>query len=224
MDPVFRQIAAVARKDLKSEVRTRYALNSLGMFVVITVAVVAFASAGERLTAGLASGLFWVSMFFTAVTGLGRSFISEEERGTSLLLRLTVTPTSVYFGKLLVNVLISVVSNLLLAGLLFAMLSDLRVGSQSGFFVVILLSSFGFASALTLIAALIARAGAKGALYPVLAFPVLLPLIILGVDLMRRSMLGGRLEDMGGDLLLTALYTTSLILVGYVLFEFLWRE
>src|ERR1043165_8127045 len=100
----LQQSIAVLRKDFRSELRSRYALNSLGMFVVITVAALAFALSSERhLSLSVISALLWISMFFTAVTGLGRSFISEEERGTTLLLRLSVPPTPVYFGKLALN-------------------------------------------------------------------------------------------------------------------------
>jgi heme exporter protein B len=194
------------------------------MFVVITVAVMAFSIGIERLGSGIAAALIWVSMFFTAVTGLGRSFISEEERGTTLLLRLTLPSTPVYFGKLLVNVVLSLVSNLLLSLLFLVMMGGAEVKSPGGFFVIVAISSIGFACALTIIAALIARSGSKGALYPVLGFPVILPLVILGVDLLRRSMSGIALAKMTDDILLLVLYIAALLLVSYLLFDLVWKE
>lgn len=224
MAPLIRQTLAVARKDFRSELRTRYALNSLAMFVVVTVSVMAFSAGSERLTSGIAAALIWVSMFFTAVTGLGRSFISEEERGTTLLLRLTLPSTPVYFGKLLVNIALSLLSNIFLALLFLVMMGGVDVKSPGGFVLIVATSSLGFAGALTIIAALIARSGAKGALYPVLAFPVILPLVILGVDLLRRAMLGITLANMADDLLLLGLYTVALMLVSYFLFDLIWKE
>ncbi len=224
MAPFIRQTLAVARKDLRSELRTRYALNSLAMFVVVTVAVIAFSAGTERLSNGIASALIWVSMFFTAVTGLGRSFISEEERGTTLLLRLTVPSTPVYFGKLLVNIALSLLSNTFLSVLFLLMMGSAGVKSPGTFVAIVGVSSLGFAGALTIIAALIARSGAKGALYPVLAFPVLLPLVILGVDLLRRSMMGITFANMADDILLLVLYTASVMLVSYFLFDLIWKE
>lgn len=221
---LIRQTLAVARKDLRSELRTRYALNSLAMFVVVTVSVMAFSAGTERMSNGIASALIWVSMFFTAVTGLGRSFISEEERGTTLLLRLTLPSAPVYFGKLLVNILVALTSNTLLALLFLVMMGSVQVKSPGAFVLIVAISSFGFAGALTIIAALIARSGAKGALYPVLAFPVILPLVILGVDLLRRAMLGITLGNMADDLLLLVLYTVALKLVSFFLFDLIWKE
>lgn len=221
---LLKQTLAVARKDLRSEIRTRYALSSLGMFVVVTVAVMAFSTGDEHIAGAIAAGLIWVTMFFTAVTGLGRSFVSEEERGTSLLLRLTASSGPVYLGKLIVNMLLSLLANTLIAFLFLLLINGVRVGSPVAFMVVIVASSLGFAASLTIIAAIIARASAKSALYPVLAFPIVLPLILLGVDLLGRAMERTTLAALGSDLMLLGLYTLSLIILSYVLFDILWKE
>jgi len=75
-------IFAIFLKDLKSELRTRYALNALFMFVVVTISVILFSTAGESLGGTLLSGLLWVVIFFSAMSGLSRTFVSEEDRGT----------------------------------------------------------------------------------------------------------------------------------------------
>lgn len=224
MPSFIRQTIAVARKDFRSEIRTRHALNALGMFVVVNVAVMAFSVGSERISAGIAAALIWISMFFTAVTGLGRSFVGEEERGTSLLLRLTVPPWPVYCGKLIVNIVLSLAGNLVLALLFLAMMGGADVKAPGAFVTIVAISSLGFAGALTIIAALIARAGSKGALLPVLGFPIILPQIVLGTDLLRRAMAGIEIGLMGDDLLLLALYTAALMLSGFLLFDFIWRE
>ena len=95
---------AVVSKDLKSEVRTRYALNALMMFVVTAVAVIMFALRGDQPSSGVLAGMFWVVVFFTGMSGLGRSFVAEEERGTALTLQLVASSSAIYFGKLLFNV------------------------------------------------------------------------------------------------------------------------
>ncbi len=219
-----RQALAIARKDLQSELRTRYALNSLAMFTVVVVSVLTFSLGAERLSASATSGLIWVSMFFAAVTGLGRSFISEEERGTIFLLRLTVSSTPVYFGKLLVNTGLALFGNLIIGLLFLLLIPGVAVESFWLFIFFIGLSSLGFAAALTIIAAIIARSSGKSALYPVLGFPVLLPQIILGVDLLRRAISGKNISTMWDDILLIALYTGLLIVLSYILFDILWKE
>jgi heme exporter protein B len=220
----LRQTLAVARKDFRSELRTRYALNALAMFVVVVVAVMSFAAGGEQLSAEISAGLMWIAMFFTGVTGLGRSFVSEEERGTFMLLRLSVPSTPVYFGKLLVNLVLALLANSLIALLFLLLMTGAVVKSPAAFLVVVILSSFGFAAALTIIAAIISRSSSKGTLYPVISFPVVLPLIILGVDLLRRSIQGIGLEKLLDNMLMLGIYTAVLVIVSYILFDLLWKE
>jgi heme exporter protein B len=220
----LRQVIAVAGKDFRSELRTRYALNALAMFVVVVVSVMSFSAGGERLSAEVSAGLIWVGMFFTAVTGLGRSFVSEEERGTFMLLRLTVSSTPVYFGKLLVNLVLALLSNTLIALLFMLLMSSVSVKSPGALVVIVLLSSVGFAAALTIIAAIIARSSSKGTLYPVVSFPMVLPLIILGVNLLRRAISGVAMEEMVDNILLLAMYSLIVVIVSYILFDLLWKE
>ncbi|MCE7933410.1 MAG: ABC transporter permease [Chlorobi bacterium CHB2] len=218
-------MAAVAAKDLRSELRTRFALNSLAMVVVVTVGVLVYAVREEvRVPVGVASGMLWVSMFFTSVTGLGRTFVSEEERGTVLLLRLTTSAIPVYFGKLLVNLLLAIGTNLMV-GLLYLFLStNVSLGSPFALLVVLLLCSIGFAASLTIVSAIIARSSSKSALFPVLCFPILLPLMVLGIDLLGRSFAGAGLGVMAAPLLLLFLYAVLVVVASYILFDFLWKE
>lgn len=224
MSNQLQQTIAVARKDLQAEMRSRYALNALGMFVVVSVAVMAFAAGIERLSPAVAAGLIWVTMFYAATTGLGRSFVSEEERGTTLLLRVTVASSPVYFGKLVINLALALVTNFTIALLFLVMMSGVVAKSLPAFLMVIIMSSFGFAATLTIIAAIIARSSSKGALYPVLGFPVILPLMILGVDLLERSMLGDGVAELGVALPMLGVYSGAVIAVSYVLFDLLWKE
>jgi heme exporter protein B len=39
----------------------------------------------------------WVVIFFGAMSGLSRTFVTEEERGTAMTLQLLASPSAVYF-------------------------------------------------------------------------------------------------------------------------------
>ncbi|MDX1440074.1 MAG: heme exporter protein CcmB, partial [Rubricoccaceae bacterium] len=81
---------AVFQKDARLELRTRFALNALGLFVIAAVLVVRFAVGNSELSHETQAALLWIVILFAAVVGLGRAFIVEEERGTVLLLRLAL--------------------------------------------------------------------------------------------------------------------------------------
>jgi heme exporter protein B len=104
------------------------------------------------------------------------------------------------------------------------MMTGVVVQSGVSFLAVVLMSSLGFAAALTIIAAIIARSSSKGALYPVLGFPVILPLMILGTDLLERAMLGDAVSSLANGLGMLALYTAAIIAVSWILFDLLWKE
>ena len=71
---------AVLRKDAASEFRTRYALNSLFLFTVTTLSIILFAFQSSPVPLQVHAGLLWVLIFFAAMSGLSRAFITEEER------------------------------------------------------------------------------------------------------------------------------------------------
>lgn len=219
-----RRFIAVLSKDLRSELRTRYGITALVLFVVTSVVLVVFAAADEPMPRPIAAAVLWVVMFYTAMTGLGRGFISEEERGTSLLLRMSTDPTSVYFGKLVVNIIQSVTSNLLAALLFLFFMSRVNVGNPALLLMCVGAGSVGLASALTIVSAIVAKAGAKNALLPILSFPVLLPLIMPGVDVMLSAFAGVSVGEAAGSLGLMLSFTGIVIIMSWFVFDYIWCE
>jgi len=87
-----------------------------------------------------------------------------------------------------------------------------------------LLSSIGLAAATTIISALISKAGSKNALFPVLAFPVLLPLIFIGISLTIDSIEGISLAKASNNLNMLVVYSGLNIILSYYLFDYIWQE
>jgi len=192
--------------------------------VVTTISILVFATAGVDFDTSVASGLVWVIMFFGAMTGLGRSFISEEERGTVLQLKLVSTSTAVFFGKLFFNSFLSVFLNSFAVILFYLMFNKAKCNSPDMFIISYLLGSLGIAAASTIISAIIAKANTKGALFPILSFPILLPLLLFGIESTRMAMDGSTFESLRNNFQLMAAYTGIVIVVSYILFDFLWKE
>lgn len=220
----MRGVAAVFSKDLYSELRTRYALNSLIMFVVVTLSIILFSTAGESVSPSLAAGILWIIIFFAAMSGLSRSFVSEEERGTTMTLQLWVKPSSVLLGKLAFNAVLIYVLNILIISVYLLTMQSFRVQTPFIFFVTILLGSFGLASASTFIAAIISKANSKGTLYPVLSFPILLPLLMSVIDATRLSVDGASVFEAFDDFKIMLSYAVVVTTAAIVLFDFVWRD
>ena len=194
------------------------------MFLVVTVVTIAF-SADSRISAGFMSAFFWITLFFGTITGLSRSFISEEERGTSLLLRLYAKPESVFWGKLLYNQLLSLMLGLTASVVFVFFFQEFTVKDLGLFLLQLLLGLSGTASIITILSVLVARASQKGALLPVLALPLLFPLVIAVTDATRITMeLPNAWGGVQGDILILFTFDIALVLISYVVFPFVWRE
>jgi heme exporter protein B len=215
---------ALFKKDFHSELRTRYAINSLAMFIIVAISVILFAVGQEKISEGLAGGLFWVVIFFTAMSGLARAFVSEEERGTSLTLQLIAAPSTVFSGKLVFNIILVFCMNTVIALLYAALFESFVIQNFSLFIIAFVIGNIGLAVSSTIIAAIIAKAGAKGTLYPVLSFPILLPLILTSVQLTLFALDGTSIEDAKFELAIVVSYDVIMLTVSYMLFDFIWKD
>jgi heme exporter protein B len=171
------------------------------------------------------SALFWVTLFFGGMTGLSRAFVSEEERGTSIALRLYARSGSVYFGKLAYNMLLML--SLGLTGVLFFLFffRDFHPTDWSIFLLQLALGAIGIASVSTILSALIGRAAQKGALLPVLALPLLMPLVIATTDATRITLeVHDAWAGARGDVLILFSFDVAVTLVSYVLFDLIWKD
>ncbi|NCS88102.1 MAG: ABC transporter permease [Ignavibacteria bacterium CG2_30_36_16] len=215
---------ALFRKDLHSELRTRYAVNSLAMFIIVAISVILFSIGQERINENLTAGLYWVVIFFSAMSGLARAFVSEEERGTSLTLQLIASPSTVFSGKLIFNLALVFAMNTVISLLYAALFEGFVLQNFVLFLITFVLGNIGLAVSSTIIAAIIAKAGSKGTLYPVLSFPILLPLILTSVSLTLNSINGTSFEDSIFEIAIVACYDIIMISTSYMLFDFIWKD
>lgn len=216
---------AVFEKDIKLELRARYAINMLLLFALGALVVMAFAVGPTPLSARVQAALLWTVLLFAAAVGLGRAFISEEERGTMLLLQLNLRPGAVYAGKLLVNFALLLVLNLVAVGA-FVVLLRVEIVWPGLLMLTLVLGSIGLAGATTLLSALIARAaGGRGALLPVLLFPVLIPLLLSAVEATRSALLVAEGWSTATDELLTLVgFGGAVITAAVLLFDYIWLD
>ena len=211
-------------KDSRSELRTRYALNALFMFVVTALSVILFSLGSESVSNDVLAGMLWVIIFFSSMSGLYRTFVSEEERGTVFTLQLVARATPVYVGKLLFNFVLTLSLNVVIALLYSLLISNFVVLSPGIFWTTIILGSCAIASSSTIIAAIIAKAHTRGTLYPVLSFPIMLPMLMTVIKATQLSIEGAFFTEALGEFQILISYTVVIIAVSVILFEFVWKD
>jgi heme exporter protein B len=220
---MWKQALAICKKDFRSEIRTRYSINGLIMFIIVTISIIKFSLGEEKLSNELHAGLLWIIIFFSNSSGLSRVFVAEEDRGTSFVLKLTSSPKSVFLGKLIFNTTLSFTINIFVV-LLFLVTMEVKIGSYGSFFLIILLGNFGLSSVMTIIAALISKSNSKGSLYPVLSFPLLLPLLLSTINGTWLSFEGSDISALSSELQIIVSYSVVIITASFLLFEIIWNE
>ena len=217
------EAAAVFAKDWRSELRTRYALNTLALFAFTTLVVVSVSlgpmGVSESQGTAVLPVLLWLILLFAAAAGLPRSFVHEEETQTATALRLAATPSALFCGKLAYCLTLVIALEALITPVFLAMM-NLSVDSPLLLVLVLAAGGYGLAAGSTLVAAIIAQARGKGTLFSVLAFPVLLPLLLLAVELTRQAV-GG--DPAGVALAQLILYDASVTVAGLMLFPAVWN-
>jgi heme exporter protein B len=221
---------AVFIKDVRSELRTRAALATILLFAVVTLVLVALTvpTRGAQLVqAGvdtaarhfLLSALLWVILFFSAMAGLPRTFVKEEELRTAAILRLTARPGAVLAGKLLFNAaLILLVVAALLP--LFLIFFTPQVADWPLVLGHVVAGSLAMAGSATILGAIVARAGGKTYLMLPLAFPILLPVLYFAVNGTASAMGGNE----GNQLVPLVSYTVAMVTLSAMLFEKVWTD
>ncbi len=218
------KISALLAKDLKSELRTRYAISSILLFVLTAVSIIVFSLAQEKISPLLYAGILWILMFFSAMTGLSKAFVSEEERGTSLLLSVYTDSITVFFGKLIFNMILSLTLNLFALLLFIVFIMQEVVYAPFLLILTVILGSIGIASASNIISAIIAKANTKNALFPVLSFPILIPLIIVGIETTQSCFQMNSNIDVLSNFQMMIAYIGVVVIASFLLFDFVWKE
>lgn len=176
-------------KEFVSEYRNRYACSVILAFSVITVTSISISLANSALSEETESVLLWIIIFFSAMAGLGRVYSTEKDNNTLSTLRIYCCPQAIVFSKIVFNTVL-LLGIACLTVLLFAAFFTLRVKDWVLFTVTIWLGVSGMAVVSTLMASLAAEARGTHALFTVINFPLLMPLLLTVTDLTTRSLQG----------------------------------
>ena len=171
-------LAAVIEKDLRLAWRNRAGWLSAAAFA--TIAVLTYSFAFELATGDirpLLPGVLWTTFLFAGVFAAGQAFQEEVEDGTfDALLMSPVSPTMMFVGKLIANLtalLVIEFAQLTLATILF----DVRLLTLELAGIVVV-GTVGYVSLTTLLATMGGSVRGRSVLLPVLALPLLIPLLI----------------------------------------------
>ncbi|NMB55163.1 MAG: ABC transporter permease [Leptolinea sp.] len=220
----FTSLGAVLGKDLAAEWRSRELISGMLVFAILILFIFNFAlELDPHTSAGLSSGILWVTLIFSGTTGLNRSMISEKDRGSlDGLLLAPVDRSAIFFGKVLANWIFMILTAAVLLplyGLLFSV-NLLNFGLIS----IIVIGTAGYALTGTLLAALALPSRTHDLLLPVLLFPVIVPLLLACVKASSGFLQGYSCAELQPWLALLIAYDIIFLVLGWFFFEPLMEE
>jgi heme exporter protein B len=163
--------------------------------------------------------ILWLIVLFAVTAGLPRLFVAEEETHTATALRLAATPSALFCGKLAYGFTVVLALEALITPLFLAMV---QMEARRPWLLVAALAAGGYGLSVgsTLVAAMVAQARGRSALFAVLLLPVLVPGLLFAVQLTRAAVAG---ETPGQELQMLLLYDATLTVAGLMLFPPVWN-
>lgn len=215
---MFRDAVLVAGKDLRIEARSRVALNQIVPFAVLVLVLFAFALDPDRgVLVRASAGLFWLTVVFSTLLAVQRSFAVESADGAIDGLRLTgLDPAGIFLGKAAaVAAQLALLEGVLGLGVVFLYNTDL-----SGFGLLAMTcvtATIGLAAAGTLYGVLAAGLRVRETLLPLLLIPVVAP-VVLSATRASEAALAGTPADGWPWLRLLATFAVIYLAVGALAF------
>ena len=228
----------IAIKDLRSEARAKEVAPAMALFALTLIFITSFALppgagrapvplpvAGGVAALEIAGTLLWTALLFASITGFGKtaSFEHEGSRMEALLLS-PVDPAAIFVGKALANFAFMTMVELVMLPV-FIVLVDIRVTDLFPQIIgVVIGTNIGMACIGTLFGAASQYARARSLVLPLLAFPVLLPLVLAASRLTSSLLLTGGVSGQSRWFILMAIYDLIFTTIGIVTYEFVVQE
>src|SRR5713226_3998214 len=192
---------AVARKDLRSEWRTRELVPALAQFVVLALVIANFGfQIDSRNAPAIAPGVLWMALVFAGLVAFGRAFAAEREQASlEAMLMTPAAPAAIFAGKALAAALLLIVCE---AVLLPALTLFFGTPLTPQVISAVLVATIGMAALGCLFAAMVARIRARELLLPLLTLPLWSRFIIAGGQAVQSAMgLPGNYQEAVGLLI-----------------------
>jgi heme exporter protein B len=225
MTGFLRQVAVIAAKDLRAELRTKEAINGSLAFSLVILLLFSFAfdPTGDT-TREISGGLLWIVFAFAGTLILNRSFARELPNDClDALIAAPISGAALFLGKAIANYVLLLAMELISLPV-FGIFYNVRwTGQFPELMLVLLLGTWALTVLGTMTSALTVNIRLREVMLPLLTYPVLVP-ALMGAMQLTMALIAGKPIDadnvmwlkmlIGFDVIYTAV---SLVLVETVL-------
>lgn len=211
-------------KEFILELRRKSVISGIALYMLslIFICYLTFSLRHNAINEATWSALFWLTILFSVVNTVAKSFIGEK-KGISIYYYALASPQAIIISKIIYNAILCFV--LSLAGyVLFHLFIDNPIQDQGLFLLTLLLTSIGFSGALTLISGIAARANNSNILMAVLSFPIVISILLMAIRI-TKNVLDGIDRTASHDELLNLLAINGILTtLAILLFPYIWRS
>jgi heme exporter protein B len=214
--------AAILRKELRLELRTFESIPGLALFSVTTFVVFHFGLDRSSVDGDLAAGILVVTILFAGMLGLNRLYVADEEQGGfDGFLLAPVDRTWLFVAKAIALFAYLVILELVAVPAFGLLLLGPGLGQAlPGLIIVLLLTNLGFAIIAALVGALAVRTRARDLVGPLIALPLLVPVVIGTAQALEPLLLADGAGPLPGRwLLVLGLYDLVFGLLAVAVFD-----
>lgn len=194
----------------------------LYLFSTAFICYLTFSLRQNQITPLVWSALFWITILFTVINTIAKSFIGEK-KGRDIYYFSIASPEAIIISKIIYNFLLTLI--LSFAGFaLFILLLKNPIVDINLFCLVIVLSAMGFSSSLTLLSGIAAKANNSNILMAVLSFPIIISVLLITVKITKNCIDGLDRSVSTNDLLTLLAINCLVTAASYLLFPYIWRS
>jgi heme exporter protein B len=222
--PFIQAVLAILRKDLRTELRSRELVSSMGLFALLSILIFSFALELDRIARQEAiSGVLWVTVVFASILGLNRSLAMERDQGNlDAMLLAPINRAAIFLGKLVGNYLFALAVGLLLLPVMTILFNMPLI--QPWLLLVLLLGTLGFSTIGTLLATMTVQTRARESLLPIVMLPVALPVLLASVRASTNILTNAPVDDWIAWPQILVVVDMIYLVLCFLLFEFVIEE
>jgi len=216
------RIIELIKKDILIEFRQKHTLYGILLYIASTIFVI-YLSLSENPDTSVWNSLFWVIQLFVCVNAVAKSFL-QESKGRMLYFYSISSPVEFIISKLIFNVFLMILMNLISLMLFFLFLGNPTINVLL-FIGISVIGGAGISLVFTLMSAIASKAQQNAALMAILGFPVILPQLLLLMRLTKAAF--GEVFKEGAILQLMGLISSIdllVIVLAIILFPYLWKD
>ncbi|MDP1849118.1 MAG: heme exporter protein CcmB [Solirubrobacteraceae bacterium] len=220
-------VAALLAKELTLEWRTRESVPAMVLFSIATYVVFHFGLDRDRVAGDLAAGVLVVTLLFAAILGVNRLFVAEHEQGGfDGFLLAPVDRTAMLVAKAVaLFVFLCVVELVAIPAFALLLLGPPLTQALGPLVLVLLLANAGIAVIGTLVAGLAIQTRARDLIVPLLALPLLVPVVLATARSATPLLQDGGAGPLPGNwMAILAIYDLLFALIAFAVFDFLLED